>query len=174
MIPVPDLYPILGTIRWVIVGGVALRAYIPERMTLDVDIIIHAADEASARAAFDAAGYRITGPLSIGGFTAHPSDATAPIDVLTSTAHWLEEALTKPSYDTAGFPVMPRPYLVLLKLQAGRSQDLADIQRLLRGTSAEERAHMHAIIVRESHDFVGDFEALCTLADLEYGSEQHG
>ncbi|PDW00158.1 hypothetical protein CJ255_21040 [Candidatus Viridilinea mediisalina] len=147
----------------------ALRAYIPERMTLDVDIIIHADDEAPARAAFGAAGYRITGPLSIGGFTAHPSDSTAPIDVLTSTAHWLEEALTTPSFDTAGFPVMPRPYLILLKLQAGRSQDLADIQRLLRGTSAEERSHMHAMIAHEAHDLVADFDALCTLADLEYG-----
>ncbi|RRR76246.1 MAG: hypothetical protein EI684_03390 [Candidatus Viridilinea halotolerans] len=148
----------------------ALRAYVPERMTLDVDILIHADDEPAAHAAFSVAGYHITGPLSIGGFTAHASAATAPIDVITSSAPWLEEALTTPTYDVVGFPVMPRPYLLLLKLQAGRSQDLADIQRLLRGTSVEERSHMRTIIANADLDLVEDFEALCTLADLEYGS----
>ena len=170
MIPVPDLTAILGPIRWALVGGIALRAYVPERMTLDVDIIIHADDETQAKAAFVTANYRITGPLTIGGFTAHPHDGAAPIDVLTSTARWLDDALTSPPPDPAGLPTLPRRYLLLLKLQAGRTQDLADVQRLLRGTSPEERSTMRAVVQGNAAELVEDYDALVTLADLEYGS----
>ena len=170
MIPVPDLTAILGPIRWALVGGIALRAYVPERMTLDVDIIIDADDETQARVAFVAASYRITGPLTIGGFTAYPHDGAAPVDVLTSTAWWLDDALTSPTLDPAGLPTLPRRYLLLLKLQAGRTQDLADVQRLLRGTSPEERATMRAVVQGNAAELVEDYDALVTLADLEYGS----
>ena len=37
----PDLRPILNGIKWVIVGGVATRVYMPERMTKDLDILVH-------------------------------------------------------------------------------------------------------------------------------------
>lgn len=170
MIPIPDLGAILGPIPWVLVGGLALRAYAPERMTFDVDIMIAAADETAASAAFRRAGYTITGPLTIGGFTAHPQDEAAPIDVLTSTAPWLANALAHPAADPAGLPTMPRPYLLLLKLQAGRTQDLADVQRLLRGTSDLERAAMRAVVGQYAPDLVEDYDALVTLADLEYGA----
>lgn len=171
MIPTPDLGAILGATPWVLIGGLALRAYAPERMTLDVDIMVHATDEAAAKAAFAASGYTITGPLTIGRFTARPADGSAPIDVLTSTAPWLDEALVAPTPDPAGLPAMPRRYLLLLKLQAGRTQDLADVQRLLRGTSAEERAEMRAIVLQYAADLVDDYDALVTLADLEFGAE---
>jgi hypothetical protein len=170
MIPTPDLGAILGATPWVLVGGLALRAYAPERMTLDVDIMIHTDDEAPVKAAFAAAGYTITGPLTIGGFTAHPDDGSAPIDVLTSTAPWLSAAFVQPTPDPSGLPAMPRPYLLLLKLQAGRTQDLADVQRLLRGTSDGERSAMREIVTQYAADLVEDYDALVTLADLEFGA----
>ena len=40
MNPWPDLRLILQGIDWVIVGGVATRAYMPERMTRDLDILV--------------------------------------------------------------------------------------------------------------------------------------
>lgn len=42
---------------------------------------------------------------------------------------------------------MPRRYPLLLKFQAGRTQDLAEVRRLLRSTSATERAEMRAIVL---------------------------
>jgi len=170
MIPTPDISAILGSIRWVLIGGLALRAYIPERMTLDVDIMIFEADEAAAKAAFAAAGYQLTGPLTIGGFTAHAVDNGAPIYVLTSAEPWFSDAVAHPTLDPAGLPAMPRFYLLLQKLQAGRTQDLADVQRLLRGTSAEERAAMRLIVSQYATDLVEDYDALVTLADLEFGA----
>ncbi len=41
MNPWPDLRPILKGIQWAIVGGVATRAYMPERTTKDMDIAVH-------------------------------------------------------------------------------------------------------------------------------------
>jgi hypothetical protein len=44
MNPWPDLQPILQGIPWVILGGVATRAYMPERATKDLDILIRLQD----------------------------------------------------------------------------------------------------------------------------------
>ncbi len=170
MQPIPDLSLILGAISWTLVGGLALRAYIPERMTLDVDILIHDRDSLRAREAFVSAGYRVTGLLSIGGFSVALDETDSPpIDVLTRTDLWLDQALNAPVLDPAGYPVLGRPYLILLKLLAGRTQDLADIQRLLARTSVTERSAIRQLVTHEAPDLVEDFDALCALADLEFG-----
>ena len=40
MNPWPDLRQVLTGIPWVVVGGVATRAYMPERATKDLDILV--------------------------------------------------------------------------------------------------------------------------------------
>lgn len=168
---IPPLYAVLGSICWVLVGGLALRAYIPERMTLDVDILIHERDSAMTRMAFVAAGYRVPDQLSIGGFSVQPDTADArPIDVFTRADAWLDGVLAAPAHDSAGYPVLPRTYLILLKLQAGRTQDLADVQRLVALTSAAERVTFLEVVRQECPELVEDLEALFMLTDLEFGS----
>jgi hypothetical protein len=170
MQPVPDLQRILAPLPWVLVGGLALRAYIPERATLDVDILIHERDAEATRAALLHAGYHITGLLSIGGFSVQTDDSAAPpIDVLTRADPWLDAALAHPVADPASYPVLGRPYLILLKLQAGRTQDLADVQRLLARVPQLERDAIRQIILRYAPDLLEDYDSLCTLADLEFG-----
>jgi hypothetical protein len=169
--PLPDLTAILGLIRWVLVGGIALRAYIPERMTLDVDVLIHERDTTGARDAFRNAGYRIVGELSIGGFSCQqPQSDAMPVDVLIRSDDWLDAALAAPVYDAAGYPVLARPYLILLKLQAGRTQDLADIQRLLSRTPKTEREVTRRLIQQVEPAIIEDFDSLVTLAELEFGA----
>jgi hypothetical protein len=171
MQPTPDLSTILGTIPWVL-GGIAIRAYMPERTTLDVDIMIRESDEVRARAAFTKAGYVITGSLSIGGFSVRKpnTEDSPPVDVLVSDATWFREALVLPSRDAAGLPVMPRPYLMLLKMEAGRSQDLVDVQRMLRDTPQSERSSTRALMARYAPEMIEDYDALIQLADIEFGS----
>jgi hypothetical protein len=170
MQPLPNLLSLLHDVHWVLVGGLALRAYMPERMTLDIDILVHDRDAAVVRAAFVAAGYRLIGQLSIGGFTVQIPDADAmPIDVLTRADPWLDNALAQPIYDSAGYPVLSRPYLVLIKLQAGRTQDLADVQRLLAQTPSIERKAIRTLVETFSPELVEDYDSLVTLADLEFG-----
>jgi len=167
---VPDLRSILGDTPWVLVGGLALRAFMPERMTPVVDILIHERDTNTAREAFLRAGYRQIGTLTIGGFTVQAAGASEPpVDVLTRDDAWLDSALAVPTADPAGLPVLARPYLVLLKLQAGRTQDLADVQRLLARTPSSERAEIRGLVQLEQPELTEDFDSLCTLADLEFG-----
>ena len=170
MQPLPDLAQILGALRWALVGGIALRAYMPERMTLDVDILVHERDAGLVRDAFLAAGYRVTGQLSIGGFSVQaPPGDSPPVDILTRADIWLDGALAHPMHDQAGYPVLGRPYLILMKLQAGRTQDLADVQRLLARVVAAERAAIRMLVEQHSPELVEDYDALCALADLEFG-----
>ncbi len=80
----PDLRTILDGIRWVLVGGMALRAYMPERMTLDINILVHERDSTAVQQALLTTGYMVIAQLSIGGFTMSPPVASQiPIDVLT-------------------------------------------------------------------------------------------
>ncbi len=169
MQPIPDLQKILAPVPWVLVGGLALRAYIPERMTLDIDILVHERDAEATRTALLKAGYHVTGLLTIGGFSVQSNDpVTAPIDVLTRTDPWLDAALAQPVADPVGYPVLGRPHLILLKLQAGRTQDLADVQHLLARISSTERDAIRQLVLRYAPDLAEDYDSLCTLADLEF------
>ena len=167
--PIPDLASVLGSLRWALVGGMALRAYAPERMTLDVDIIMHERDARAAREAFVDARYEIVGELSIGGFTAREAPDEMPVDVITRGDPWLEGVLAEPHLDDDGHPILPRPYLTLLKLQAGRTQDLADVQRLLAATPPAERVSTRRLVEAYAPDLTEDYDALIALADLEFG-----
>lgn len=173
MQPIPDLTSVLASLRWALVGGLALRAYMPERMTLDVDVLIHERDATAARRAFVDAGYEVLGQLSIGGFAVRqPEPDAAAVDVIARRDPWLDDALAAPHHDSGGHPVLPRPYLILSKLQAGRTQDLADVQRLLAGTPLDERASIRQLVERYALDLVEDYDSLVTLANLEFGPPQ--
>ena len=56
----PDLRNVLQDIDWLAVGAVAARAYMPERTTQDLDILVRAADAARVAARLEAAGYAFT------------------------------------------------------------------------------------------------------------------
>lgn len=142
----PDLQPILTNIPWAIVGGVATRAYMPERMTQDLDVLIKAADEESALARLKGAGYTVQSSLAIAGYQLR-SPGGVEVDLLLGEAPWLEEALQNPERDAAGYPVLPLPYLVVLKLEASRAQDIADVSRML-GWASDEALHEVRRIVR--------------------------
>lgn len=45
----PDLTSILSSIRWAVIGAVATRLYMPERMTQDLDIVIRTVDGSQVR-----------------------------------------------------------------------------------------------------------------------------
>lgn len=55
----PNLRGILAEIDWVIIGGVATRAYMPERAIKDLDILIRQADSQAALERLQSAGYEI-------------------------------------------------------------------------------------------------------------------
>src|SRR6266545_2643435 len=113
MNPWPDLRPILQGIDWVIIGGVATRAYMPERMTKDLDILVHRDDGDAVIAKLKKAGYRMASRLAVPGYLMI-SPAGVEVDVIFGDYLWLKKALAHPAKDPAGYPVIGMPYLILL------------------------------------------------------------
>jgi hypothetical protein len=172
MNPWPDLRPILQGIPWVIVGAVATRAYMPERATKDMDILVRHEDGEEVRKRLEAAGYRYVSHLAVPGFLVHSPEEDVEVDVILGDYPWLEEALARPRQDSSGYPVLDLPYLVLMKLAASRVQDAADLSRMLGLASEENLARVRAVVARYAPEEADDLESLIYLGRVEMGSEK--
>jgi hypothetical protein len=119
---VSDLTGVLRLGLFVVVGDVATRLYMPERMTLGLDILILAGDAATVYGQLEEAGGRRVGELGLSGELSGSqwelADGTS-LDVLVSDEGWVGEALAGPSYGPDGLPVIGLPYLVLMKVRIG-------------------------------------------------------
>jgi hypothetical protein len=168
MNPWPDLRPILQGIPWVIVGGVATRAYMPERATKDLDILVRQQDSEEVWKRLETAGYRYVSNLAMPGFLARSPD-DVDLDVIFGNYPWLDEALAHPRQDMAGYPVLDLPYLVMMKLISVRVQDMADVSRMLGLASEEELARVREIVAHYAPAEADDLESLIYLGQMEMG-----
>ena len=166
MNPWPDLRPILQGIDWVIVGGVATRAYMPERMTKDLDILVHQNHEDITLKKLQQAGYQIIERLAIPGYALRSPEGIE-VDVLFGHEAWLKEALTHPVLDPAGYPVIGLPYLILLKMGAQRTQDWADVSRMLGLASDSELEAVRAVAAKYTPEDSEDLESLIFIGKQE-------
>ena len=167
--PMADLRAI--TTQFVIVGGVATSLYMPERATLDLDLLVRAADAAAMHAELIELGCSHEGSLAFGGSRwIDPSGNS--IDVLVSSEGWVERAIGFPRRSPTGLPVIDLPYLVLMKLTASRPQDLADLSRMLAQADHATRQRVRATVAeyRGAED-LEDLESLTVLGELEFASE---
>lgn len=167
-----DLAPILSPIKWAVIGAVATRHYMPERMTKDVDIMITHSDGSAVRKKLIDAGFTFQSELTIGGST-WLSPTGEHIDVIEGNQPWVEEALeeAQSNRDVQGLPILPLRFLVLLKFQSGRVQDLADITRML--GQADDTAIESAREAFRKYEPEGlqDLESMITLGKLEMGEQ---
>ena len=162
----PDLRDVLQGIDWITVGTVATRAYMPERATQDLNILVRAADEERVAARLTAAGYERVAELGIPG-TAFVRAGEPEIDVLLGDQPWLEGALAAPGSDPAGFPVLTLPYLALMKLAAGRARDVADVATMLGWADDETLDAVRDAFDRFSPADLPDLESLIYLGRRE-------
>ncbi len=168
---VPDLTSILEPIPWAVVGAVATRLYMPERTTRDLDAVIRNEDASEVRLRLAKAGFRYQRELSIGG-----SSWLSPEGILTSVLElaepWLAQALLEAqrNRDAQGLPVLPLPYLVLMKFQAGRVQDLADVTRMLGQANEATLSVVRRLFGQYSPDDLEDLESLIVLGRMELQS----
>ena len=165
----PDLTPTLAGIAWAVVGAVAARAYMPERTTQDLDVLIAAADREEVRMRLERAGFLTVQQLAIGGMTWR-APTGALVDVIESQAEWVAEALCSLQRDPQGLPILDLPYLVLMKIQAGRAQDLADVARMLGAAQDARRDETRKVIRRWLPEALEDLESLIALGRLEMGT----
>ncbi len=167
----PDLQGLLAGVPWAVVGAVGSRAYMPERATADLDILVHAPDAPEVYRRLEAAGFARGPALAIGG-RSYTSPEGVPVDVIEGRAPWVPEALAQLREDPQGLPVLPLPYLVLMKVQAGRTQDLADAARMLGQASEESRRATREVFRRWLPEAMEDLESLIHLGELELGSAE--
>jgi hypothetical protein len=166
MNPWPDLRPILRGIDWAIVGGVATRAYMPERMTKDLDIVVHQNDGEAAVKRLEQAGYRIASRLAVPGYLMTSPDGIE-LDVLFGNYPWLKKALADLGQDPAGYPVIKLPYLVMMKMEAQRVRDLGDLGTMLGWASDADLDEVRAAVKQYAPEDLEDLESLIFIGKKE-------
>lgn len=166
MNPWPDLRPILRGIDWAIIGVVATRAYMPERMTKDLDILVHRNDGEVVVKKLEQAGYRVVSHLAVPGYLMLSPEGVE-LDVIFGDYPWLKNALTQPANDPAGYPVIELPYLILLKMAAQRAQDWADVARMVGWASDAELDAVRAVVARYTPEDSEDLESLIFIGKKE-------
>ncbi len=159
--PVSNLNSIIKQAPFVIVGGIATRLYMPERMTLDVDILIKAEDCDLVYQDLQNAHSKKIGDLSISGSQWQLADNTS-LDVLVGEDEWVAKAISKPNYAPDGLP-----YLILMKLSASRTQDLADVSRMLGLAKEKELIIIRQVVETYLPSAIEDLESLIMLGKLE-------
>ena len=163
---VPDIRKYLPGVRFAIVGGLATRLYMPERMTLDADILVLPEDRSAAETALASADGTRLGLLTVGGSSWRLPDGTE-IDILALDEAWVEEAIERAVEGPGRQPYVRLPYLVLMKIAASRMQDLADVSRMLGGADSAALDDVRAFVRRYRPQDEEDLESLIHLGRLE-------
>jgi hypothetical protein len=165
----PDLTDTLGEIPWATVGAVATRHYMPERATVDLDVLVERATASVVRERLRQKGFQYSGELSVGGSTWTAPDGTG-VDVLESDESWVSDALeqARGNRDLQALPVLPLPYFVLMKLRSGRAQDIADITRMLGQANDAQLQAVREVIGRLEPSAEEDVESMVTLGRMEF------
>lgn len=107
------------------------------------------------------------GNLSIGGTTWQLPD-DSKLDVIESDEPWVEAAISQPQMSPDGLPIIDLPYLVIMKLKASRSQDIADVSRMLGAADEQTLTRVKTAIALYMADALEDLESLIALGKLEY------
>jgi hypothetical protein len=148
---------LFGDIPAVVIGGVATRAYAPERHTKDVDFLVDHARHAEAMRRLLAHGWRRDRDLffpnaTLGLYGESWSKQGRTIDVMSSDQAWAAEALEEEAYDQTGLRVAALPYLVLMKLDSARGIDQGDLTRMLGRVDGAELARIVRVVERHHGD----------------------
>lgn len=169
----PDLRPVLDPLPWAVVGALAARHYMPERTTQDLDIAVWHEDAPAARDRLIAAGFAHAGELAIAG-SSWLSPEGFPVDVIELQTPWARQALAEAqtNRDPHGLPILPLPYLVLMKFEAGRSIDIGDLSRMLGQASEEQVAQTRDLFARFCPEGAEDLDSLLHLGRLELQDTQ--
>jgi len=166
MNPWPDLRPILKGIEWAIVGEVATRAYMPERMTKDLDIVVQEQDGDTAIKRLEQSGYRVISRLAVPGYLMHSPEGIE-LDVIFGDYPWLTDALKDHGYDPAGYPVIKLPYLVMMKMEAQRVRDLGDLGTMLGWADDTDLDEVRKVIAKFAPEDSDDLESLIFIGKRE-------
>jgi hypothetical protein len=163
--------PCLDGIRYVIVGGLATALYMPQRMTLDTDLLILGEDLERVENLLEAAGCQRVGSLTMGGSSWRLPQGRI-LDVIALESAWVNDALNSAVLDADGHPFVRLPFLVLMKLESGRLQDLADISRMLGYADEVAVNEVKTLIAQYRPQDMDDLESMHHLGKLEHAASR--
>jgi len=170
-----DMESLFGDIPAAIVGGVATRAYSPERKTQDIDVLVEHERYQDATKRLEQQGWRkvrdlifTAGLLGLYG-SAWLKDGQK-LDVLATDQPWAAEALSQKAYDQTGLRVIGLPYLVMMKIDSARGIDQGDLTRMLGLLDDADVERVVAVVKRHYGDPHGaeDVRQYAMLGKLEY------
>jgi len=115
-----------------------------------------------------AAGLTYQGELSMGGTSWTLPDGM-PLDVVELDEPWASEALkqAQTNRDAQSLPVLPLPYLVLMKFRAGRAQEVADVTHMLGQADETTLADVRGLFARHLPGDLDDLTSLIRLGQME-------
>ena len=138
----------------------------PERLARDFDILVHHQDGDAALVQLRQAGYQVASEPTISGRKLYAPDGTE-IDLILIPFPWIDEALQLVKRDPGGYPVLDLPYLVLMKMETSRVQDLADLSKMLGLAAETDLERTRQIVDRYMPEAAEDLESLIYLGGLE-------
>jgi len=141
----------------------------PERPTDDFDLLVHHQDGDAALARLKRAGYQVSPERTRPGHLLDAPDGTR-IDLLLKPLPWTVEALPLSRRDPAGYPVLALSYLVLMKMETSRVQDIADLVGMLGRAGNETLEQVREVVDRYMPDTSEDLQHLIDLGGLEMSS----
>lgn len=128
----PDLVGLLARAPapFALCGGMAVNYYAAPRFTDDVDLVVLTEDAGAWDLFMQASGFTRRAVLSVGGWAY--LRGTSEVDLLVAGAAWAPAAVREAQDNKRdGLPVLPLPWLVCMKLDAGRTVDGADVSRMV-------------------------------------------
>jgi hypothetical protein len=148
---------LFGDVPAIVVGGVAARAYAPERFTKDIDFLIEHDRFVEATSLLAKRGWKrkvdLVFPNASLGLAGEAWEKDGQeIDVIATDQAWANEAFETPAYDQTGLRVIPLAYLVLMKLDSARGVDQGDLTRMLGRLDDSEIDTIVRIVEKHSHD----------------------
>ena len=150
-------------IPFAVVGGFAVIDHGYRRFTTDVYVLVHVGDLLRAMEVLRAAGF--PGARTPLGAKLHDEENGVEVDLLGTAFEGDERALARAVRSRAPLPVIPVVHLILMKLEAGRIRDEADVVELLKaGASA---AAVRGYLRRTWPELVPRFEPLVARARAE-------
>jgi hypothetical protein len=149
-----------GNVSYALVGGLAVRHWVPTRSTDDLDFAVLSSDYKNIKQLF---------PNGKMGALVYSVDVdNVNVDFLLSDDwDWTEEAIaTAEDKNTSGISlrVVKPEYLILYKLESSRDRDLDDILRLLRLEGIPEKTR--DLMLKFLPESIEDFDQLVEEAKL--------
>jgi hypothetical protein len=161
--------PSVVGVRYAIVGGVATSAYMPERTTLDIDILMSAQHIDQARSNLTRSGWtkgtRLTPEPGLGLEGESWRLGDRQLDLLCGDADWISAAVAEAQGRERN--IIDLPYLVMMKMNAARGVDQGDLTRMLGFATDEVLERTRDTLRRYRPDLLEDLDQYVAIGKLE-------